>query len=55
MMRVSRIIAFKEELGLPVDLFVGGPDAKAALKVMLRGFALVDSLPVFCQNIGATG
>ena len=47
--RVSRIIAFKEERGLPVDLFVGGPDAKAALKVILRGFAQVGSLPVFIR------
>jgi hypothetical protein len=44
--RVSRIIAFKEERGLPVDLFVGGPDAKAALKVMLRGFAQVGTNPL---------
>ncbi len=44
------IIAFKEEHGLAVDLFVGGPDAKAALKVMLRGFAQVGSLSVFVRT-----
>jgi hypothetical protein len=33
-----------------VDLFVGGLDAKAALKVMLRGFAQVGSLPVFIRT-----
>jgi hypothetical protein len=47
---LSRIIAFKEERGLPVDLFVGGPDAKAALKAMLHGFGQVDSLPVFART-----
>ncbi len=48
--RLSRINAFKEERGLPVELFVGGPDAKAALKTMFHGFAQVGSLSVFVRT-----
>ncbi len=50
MERVSRLIAFKQEHGRPVDLFVAAPDAKVALKVMLRGFAQVGSLLVFVRT-----
>jgi len=45
--RVSHIIDYKEKLDLPVDLFVGGPDAKAALRPLLHGFTRVGSLSVF--------
>ena len=48
--RLERIFAFKEENGIPVDLFVGGPDAYAALRNMLRRFRQVGNLPVFVCN-----
>jgi hypothetical protein len=48
--RLSHIIAYKEERGLPVDLFVGGPDAKAALRAILHGFTQVGSLSVFVRT-----
>jgi hypothetical protein len=52
--RLERSFAFKEKNGLPMDLFfVGGPDANAALKTMLRRFTQVgNNLPVFVRNIG---
>ena len=48
--RVSHIIDYKEKHGLPVDLFVGGPDAKAALRPILHGFTRVGSLSVFVHT-----
>ncbi len=44
--RLSHIIAYKEERGLPVDLFVGGPDAKAALRAILHGLFHTGGQPV---------
>jgi hypothetical protein len=48
--RLSRVIALKKERGQPVNLFIGGPDAKAALRGFLSGFAKVGSLPVFTRT-----
>jgi hypothetical protein len=48
--RLERCIAYREENGIPVDLFVGGPDAKAALKSLLCRFTQVSDLPVFVRN-----
>jgi hypothetical protein len=36
--RVLRIIAYKGEVHAPVDIYVGGPDARAALKSVLRNY-----------------
>ncbi len=48
--RLSHIIDYKEKRGLPVDIFVGGPDAKAALRAILHGFTQVGSLSVFVRT-----
>jgi hypothetical protein len=48
--RLSHIIAYKEERGLLVDLFVRGPDAKAALRAILHDFTQVGSLSVFVRT-----
>ncbi len=48
--RLSHIIAYKEERGLLVDIYVGGPDTKAALRSILHGFTQVGSLSVFVRT-----
>ncbi len=48
--RLSRVVTLKKERGEPVNLFIGGPDAKAALKGFLSGFVKVGSLPVFIRT-----
>ena len=48
--RLERCFAFREEHSIPVDLFVGGPDATAALKTLLCRFTQVGDLPVFVRS-----
>jgi hypothetical protein len=49
--RVLRIIAYKMAVRAPVDIYVGGPDARAALKSVLRSYTQVcKSLPVFTRR-----
>ncbi len=48
--RVLRIIAYKGEVHAPMDIYVGGPDASAALKSVLHDYTqMCRSLPVFTR------